>query len=692
MAKQLTPEEIMERNVRRQMQRHGAKIRERIKADTELHEEQKRQEAQRLILQMEANASRKEEHSEYDKAVWLCDSIKQITTIVARSFGQNQPIEYRFNSTSDRMLSAFTDLKKVHINIRPDMVRFDTDDAVRRTTAVIKGATYHEFAHCMWTKHMVRDYFSNSLDAKTYHRAWNLLEDGRIEALLIKKSPIIKKYLLPMMWDIVVNIGHESFGENDKNRSIAGAVPFFLVRTYIPKGIQRQSVQAVWSTLSHMGKDSPNQRVAVKNIINQMISLTQKYNACTDINQQVPIIMQFNDMLTAWHDLFGSVYSNDNAGDYEGSTGESDSSVQSVEIPSEWDESEWDNSTPARIAPKKKEEEDESTPEEDESHDPSDMDMESDGDDDSDSSSDGDNSDKSSDSNEEGNDSEDDDQSSQSKASDVGNESDNNPYDELNSAVNEAVSDYEFSAVMKEWGETIHSGLPSYTPTMNSDDNVAKNGEMVRIGMLNALDTVVMTASPSWKYRMETGAVLDVDAFSNRELGDDAYWMAKDDSGERGHDLAVSVLLDCSGSMSGTYSSLGACAYGIHGASQSLGIPCTTSIFGTSQYRLWGEDDMPTAIIMPDLGGTKIRACLDALPTQRAGKSRHIVFILTDGDWEYDLPTLIPYMDEGVHIVLIGLGIPVTRLLQKSPSRAINIKSVLDLPKMVEQVIGDFFR
>jgi hypothetical protein len=690
--KQLTPEEMMERNVRRQMQRHGAKIRERIKADTELHEEQKRQEAQKLIAQMEASANRGTvEHSDYDKAQWLCDSIKQITTVVARSFGQDQPIVHKYsNMIADRMLMAFTDLKVVTIGIKPSLVQFSSDEEVRRTTAVIKGATYHEFAHCMWTKHLIKDYFPIDDNAHKNFKAWNLLEDGRIEALLIVKSPIIKKYLLPMMWDIVVNVGDESTDEYDRVYRIARAVPFLLVRTYIPKGIQRQAVMNVWKVLDLSNRDTPATRQNVKNIISEMLSVSRGYNACTDMNDQIPFIVRFSELLNEWGQLFGRVFTNDSAGDPSGRTGES-SSVESVESPSEWDESEWDNSTPAPSTS-----DGDSKPENSakgESHKPSDMDMESD--DDSDFSvkpSADDKDDKPSDSDDKENDGSKDDEQSQGKSSDHGDESNNNPHEELNKAVNEAVSDYELSAVMKHWGDTLRTGLPSYTQPLPTDSKVTDDGEMVRIGMINALDTVVMTASPSWKYRMETGAVLDVDAFTNREVGDDAYWMDKDDSGERGHDLAISILLDCSGSMMGTYSALGSCAYGIHSASQSLGIPCTTSIFGTHQYILWGEDETPTPVIMPDLGGTQVRECLESLPTQRAGKSRQIVFILTDGDWEYDIPTLLPYMDEDVHIVLIGLGMPLAKLTQKSPSRAITIKSVIDLPKMVEQVIGDFFR
>lgn len=683
--KELTPEERMEQNVRRQMQRHGAKIRERIKADAELLEDQRRTEARNLILAMEMQAERKTEVDSFHKALYLCNAIKSVTTVVARSFNIDQSINYRYEkvySNDVPWLKAYTDLKSVELRIAPNTMDTSDDKNVRRTVAVIKGATYHEVAHCLWTKHMIADYFKDEVNRKKYHRAWNLLEDGRIESLLIKKSPIIKKYLLPMMWDIVVNLTKDDVSAEFK---LGSAVPFLLVRTYIPRGMQRQ---ALHSANTFVAKHRPSDAQHIAGLISDMLATSKEYNACTTITDQIPFITMFHELLTRWNSIFGEVYTSDGVGREDGMglpTG-MPNVVESVDVPSEWDETLVSETAPKSDKPKTKSESD--TPINPNSNADDDGDS---GEDDQENTPDTPQDKSEGDSQDKSDDGDDHIQSDQSVASDYGDESEGK-YNELDKSVEEAVSDYELTAVMREWNNTIATGLPSYDGALVADQRVSKEGEMVRTGMLNALDTVVMTASPSWKYRMENGAVLDVDAFTNREMGDDAYWMAKDDSGERGHDLAISVLLDCSGSMSHNLASLGACAYGIHGASQALGIPCTTSIFGTNGYLLWDEDSIPMPAILPDLGGTHVRQCLESVPNQRAGKSRQIVFILTDGDWEYDIPTLQPFMDEGVHTVLIGLNLALAKLQAKNPSRAITIRSVLDLPKQVELVIGDFFR
>lgn len=680
--KEYTPEELMERNLRRQMQRHGAKIRERIKADKELLEAQQRDEARRYMMAMEMHSNHKDEINDFARGLYLCNAIKSVTTVVARSFNIDQPINYRYETgftMRTPWLTAYTNLLSMELRIDPRKVEDvgNDDEKVRRVVAVIKGATYHEVAHCLWTKHMIADYFSDDANRRKYHRAWNLLEDGRIESLLITKSPVIKKYLLPMMWDIVVAINDE----DEPHRRLGSAVPFLLVRPYIPRGMQRQ---AIHSAKKHVSKLQPCYSQDIAGLINDMLSASKGYNACTNITDQIPFIMQFHELMTRWSYMFGGDnLATDTVGSENAQTG-NPNVVEGVENPSEWDG--WE------ITEESEESEESDTPINADPNTPSDSDSDPTAENGKDV--DGGDNRRESDDNQpqKSSDSKDDNISADhSKASDHGDESDG-IYNELNESVENAVSDYELKAIMQEWNSILSTGLRKYDGFIAPHDAVVKQGDQVRAGMINALDTVVMTASPSWKYRMDNGSVLDVDAFTNRELGDDSYWMAKDDSGERGHDLAISVLLDCSGSMSHNLSSLGACAYGIHGASQALGIPCTTSIFGSVGYLLWDSDTAPIATVLPDLGGTHVRECLQALPLQREGKSRHIVFILTDGDWEYEVPSLQPYIEDGMYIVLIGLNLSVQRLQFKQPTRAINIKSVMDLPKQVELVIGDFFR
>ena len=210
------------------------------------------------------------------------------------------------------------------------------------------------------------------------------------------------------------------------------------------------------------------------------------------------------------------------------------------------------------------------------------------------------------------------------------------------------------------------------------------------LGMVNALESIVVTPDPSWRYNMDDGAILDLEAFVNRDLGDDSYWVDKDGTGERGHDLSVSLLLDCSTSMSFYFTELGVVGYAIRKACDHFNIPCTTVLFGSDSELLWDANDEPELRVMPNLGGTNIARALFDVPNHRHDKGRHLVVIFTDGEWG-DVESVRPFFTNGETSLLVGFGMGIHTLQQRCADVSVSIGKLLDLPFEVEKAIARFF-
>jgi len=176
----------------------------------------------------------------------------------------------------------------------------------------------------------------------------------------------------------------------------------------------------------------------------------------------------------------------------------------------------------------------------------------------------------------------------------------------------------------------------------------------VRAEMLDVLAPLAVSADPTWRFRRESG-VLDPLAYMLREAGDTDYWSELDDSGTTGFDLAVSLVLDTSGSMNGQIEVLGISAIGIRLACDELGIPCTVSTFNDDTSILFDATDQTEMLMVSATGGTQPLAALEDLPQQRAGKARHLVVVFTDGIWE-DVPSMAPFRRPGITAIGIALG------------------------------------
>lgn len=613
----------------------------------------------------------------------MAEAIKNVTSVVRASFGVDQPINYHYeNSDNFVRLRAFTNLEKIILILNLKDFYDVSDAGIKKSIALLKGATYHEVAHCLWTngwKDLDSRYeFPEGTSWSTYFRAWNLLEDGRIETLLVSKSPIIKKYLLPMMYTVVM-------GARDSTtitpEQLVSALPFLVVRTYLPEGLRRSALRHAVA----QGRDL--------SIIGEMYDLSRQYQRHTKWEDHLPIVFRFHELLSTWEpDDLQTSGTAEAFGDHGAS--EFDPSGSGVRIPviidnpNDWKPEDFNQ---------KSEPKDTTNQSKDEGSNPGDAGSQPGATGEQSEQSDGDNSNEDGDSNNK--------QTSNSYGS--GSDSSTEPVsdyttrreltnelaDALRKSIDDSVSDGEFKEVNKQFNASMKRGVPK-ARIDDHDRGVSQESvslaDTLALGMVNALETLCMTPDPSWTARQQDGPLLDVEAFVTRDIGDDQFWIDRDGTGERGHDLAVSMLLDCSGSMENNLLNLGVVAYSIRKACGYFDIPCTTTLFGSVSQTLWDADDEPEVLHLPNMGGTSIGDSLIDIPNQRHDKRRHLVVILTDGSWS-DVSSVRPFLREDEVSLIVGFQTSVYSLQNRGADACVNIRDLLDLPSEVEKQIARFF-
>ena len=262
--------------------------------------------------------------------------------------------------------------------------------------------------------------------------------------------------------------------------------------------------------------------------------------------------------------------------------------------------------------------------------------------------------------------------------------------DEINKNM-ETVSKDEIHDFMSQVNEVLSRDvLPDETLSIMSPSEV-DDAKQVCTGMINVLEQLVVQVDPSWTFHMEQG-VLDPTAFMTKEIGDTDYWSGLDGVGGNGHNLAVSVVLDSSGSMGGCMDELSIAAMGIRKACDYLNIPCTVTTFNDDVRMVAPADKDVDFVKVSATGGTSPYTALNAMANQRCDKDFHLVVILTDGEWS-DIHDVRPWCSPGRYFVIAGLGWGMEETIKdKGADYYVVLHNVLELPKVVTHALVGFFK
>jgi hypothetical protein len=176
----------------------------------------------------------------------------------------------------------------------------------------------------------------------------------------------------------------------------------------------------------------------------------------------------------------------------------------------------------------------------------------------------------------------------------------------------------------------------------HASDNAAWPAEVTNealglaVDIENAFQARTMDKRPAWIEQQRRG-VLNVSRYRTRQPGDTEVWKQWIDHAAPGHNVAVSVLLDNSGSMEHNAAALASTGFACKVACERLGIPCTVVLWNTKSTVLFDGKEAATSDVPPINagGGTNPLAALEDLDNQRFGKELHLVIVMTDGEWTH---------------------------------------------------------
>lgn len=622
----------------------------------------------------------------------LIRAVHSMVSATTTSWGIRIPISIESSHTG-APLKAYTDWRKVIIRYPSQFVDATEKgdiDALRSLIADLKGITYHEVGHNRFTvpfPNLVKmAQRSHELLSGENHRAWNVLEDQRMELAVVNESPVIGVYFTQM-------VANHLLKAKDPEQ-------FILIsgRLYLPK-----SVRMAYRRL-FVEKYDEDHTLLVEDVI-------RRYMVATSPNDMVDAVLDLRDLLRGMgavvpdtnteHTSSGNP--SDDAANREridqsaASSDDFDQQEQSEDEqqPGDGAEGDEDGESDAGASTGSDESEDgdeagnssidgksdDDADEEDGEGSPNEKDGGSDTDTDSDTPG-GDGSDTS----ERSGKSQSDDGDLQQMLEDL-----------LEDTADKAQNNRGIDDVIRDINEYMAGNTTSLPRDADIDLLSAESSaaaDTLADGLRHALDVMVAETQPIWQARQARG-VIDPFAYRTRPSGSTEYRRLYDDRGDTGTDIAVTLALDVSGSMYGHSEPLGVVAFACKKACDDIGIPCTVVTFDHRGHLVWGKDDKPEHLSFRVSGGTDPKPVLEALDAQVYDKAVHIVLMMTDGAFgTKTLPDGIrPYASDNRYFIGLGLGEGVEDSLSRAGfTDTATITNLMSIPDFLREALRMFIR
>lgn len=516
-----------------------------------------------------------------------------------------------------RQFYAYTDFTSINISI--PALRED-QEMTADFAADLRGLAYHEAGHILMTvpflnildhvmplhEHASPNTRKRSLDAwvgdqNSLHHAWNMLEDQRMESAMVEQSKNLGRY-----YNVIV-LTHVLQGDVSPR-----AYLLLHGRKHVDEQVR---VQARAAMVAESGEI----------VVQEAEALIDRYMAASTLDEMWECVVRFCKLTQGADDL------SDMDGHHEGEVGEGEASKrldrsQTPEVgqgQDENDEAEGQGS--------------ESDEDGDDEGDAGDGDDEADDDDGDEGTapSVADRGAKGQDTGGEG-------AADDSTGEAVWNRDWNRDTlrEALDRAKKERNQDKTITGDVRAFNEALvraGNSLPiKRIPTVGHPDPLLTHeATKLNRGLRNLMEQARAEKAPSWQRNQRHG-IIDVIRYKTRSAGDMEFFTDYALGGDM-HlpNMAVSLLLDGSGSMQAYNDDLATAAFGVKSACDVVGVPCTVTVYDTSPFLLWDADDRPMEVpfdIVPN-GGTDPKSTLDLLDDQMHGKDHHLVIIMTDGHW-----------------------------------------------------------
>lgn len=581
------------------------------------------------------------------KAHGVLIGVSKLASSVLSTLDVRVPIHVESDKNTS-VASAMTDFSSININVNLD--NYNADDRHRLASLIhmTKGLVYHEGGHIKWTTPFPklvelsgRDDISISSRYRLT-RAWNVLEDQRMETAMCTISPVMGKYFTNIVLNVVLNLS--DMGAN---------WPWIAGRTYLPSDI-RQIIRDAAEERDQHG------------IVDQLTACVMGYRRSKCPKEMLNYVIQFSSLLELWGssprgaDLHNWEYSEtfqdspapDSIPDVDDYPSEKPSpgvTRPTKEAPADSAEDTDDNAKPDTEKPKDSPSAGTGAPASGGNVTPS----------------------------VEEEDRKQEKQLTERIAEEVNKNIQNVKEDEIDDFIS-TVNEHSAKVVLTD-------------PTINTM-NEYETSETTKVAnsMVSVLEKLVVHVEPTWHSHMEEG-VLDPTLFKLREPGDTNFWSGLDGNGNNGHDLALSVLVDSSGSMINQMNKASISAIGIRKACEMLGIPCTVTTFNDDVYMVADATEDVGYIKMSATGGTSVMNAMMALEEQRQGKTYHLVVILTDGEWS-DVTDTRMWSSPTRSITIVGLGYGMeAHVSNKGADHWMVINDLMDLPNIVTDSLVSYF-
>jgi hypothetical protein len=239
------------------------------------------------------------------------------------------------------------------------------------------------------------------------------------------------------------------------------------------------------------------------------------------------------------------------------------------------------------------------------------------------------------------------------------------------------------------------SDLTPYSTHASTDLESAAAAHNLATELEQSFYASTMDSAPQWVEQQRRG-VLNVMRYITRQPGDMEYFKQWTEDDAPAFNMAVSLLLDYSGSMGGYTEELAQAGYATKLACEKLGIPCTVVLWDTRAQVLWDANERAEYLpVINSAGGTNPAMALADLGNQRFEKAQHIVMIMTDGDWQDEANKpgfLASYNDVGR--IFIGCGFNsgsgsaeslAEKLRRYGCDESYAIKKLIEIPALLEQ-------
>lgn len=622
---------------------------------------------------------------------------------VMHSYGINVPV----NISGAAVVSAYTDFEKIVVkhDQRLNLAKTVGSEDLRQIAAETRGLFYHEVGHLLYTlplPYLTRMAWDTGYDFDpahvsalaeatkprldytgervpftifpVFHKAWNAMEDQRMEGALVEDSPQIAAYLTVLVLRQIVS----------------DRLSWALIanRWYLPDAVRKAS-KAAWDQAFALGQvNAESDTVAA--VVDAYCNSTDPV-AMVECIAAMASILQGNGRTVDNHDP-GTTRTNgevpgEDSREQITSVGEKNRDRQA----SQPEQSDKD-------VPGDGQSKDDAKPGEGSEGENSD---DADPEDESDGRGDSTRSDRSSDN-----------PGEPSGDPGVGQGEPGEPSygdavrDALEQAEDILADDQTLAddvAAMNEAYNNDEGGLPVYDHVRPLDDaEIVSQATGIVGDLVRAFEIATVDCAPRWESGQRRG-ILEPIRYKTRQPGDLEFFRQYADDGEPGVDLAVSLILDVSGSMEGASDVLGATAWAVKTACQQISVDCDVSVFHTYGYKVWGVDDtVEEPVSLGTTGGTQPRSAFEGVLSKARPKKHHIVLIMTDGEWPtQDQGCFKEFRHENTYAAVFFYTDPDSRwgtpveCLTPDPSLALRllvdeayqISDLLDIPQALERLI-----